>query len=168
MHPGRIEAEEDRRRKAESGGHRKKSGDGDRKYERRAENETLTASRARPATERPEELKERENHERDETERTLHTASYTPRGQRKHRCSCSRSRGEGTEEHRFLTSGAYELSSMYRDRPKSPSITQSTEETNTLRAAMSLQICERRAELVGEQNERGQIQIVLPHLKEGT
>lgn len=28
---------------------------------------------------------------------------------------------------------------MYRDRPKSPSITQSTEETNTLRAAMSLE-----------------------------
>lgn len=29
---------------------------------------------------------------------------------------------------------------MYRDRPKSPSITQSTEDTNTLRAAMSLYI----------------------------
>lgn len=29
---------------------------------------------------------------------------------------------------------------MYRDRPKSPSITQSTEDTNTLRAAMSLYV----------------------------
>jgi len=70
MHPGRIEAEEDRRRKAESGGHRKKGGDGDRKYEGRASNETLKASRARLATERPEELNERENQERDETERS--------------------------------------------------------------------------------------------------
>lgn len=29
---------------------------------------------------------------------------------------------------------------MYRDRPKSPSFTQSTEDTNTLRAAMSLKV----------------------------
>lgn len=35
MHPGRIEAEEDWRRKAESGGHRKKGGGRDRKCERK-------------------------------------------------------------------------------------------------------------------------------------
>lgn len=32
--------------------------------------------------------------------------------------------------------------------------------------AFTLQICQRCAELVGKQNERGQIQTVLPHLKE--
>lgn len=48
MHPGRKEADEDGRRKAERGGHRKKGGDRDRKYERQrdgSEDEGLKAWR---------------------------------------------------------------------------------------------------------------------------